>query len=673
MEVQHIPGRELSRAKIVLTPRMKGIYTVLRKGEVILSIRACVSKHSSSPGSPLVRVESPSRSSEESPTTPSSISRAKGKSRAVDDEDCVIVHEIGQSSGSGDKGKGKLVTVKVEQEEDVVILDPSSITALELVKKRKRVYELRRKFQDGWAAQFPWAEAVQNEDGEAHQVKCIVCSKVEGKDKLLVSKIDGLWKHAGRRKAERDMIFGKKKIKRGEQYFITDCGHVKNEKIYFASLGQDTVARQVIQSSTIERRRKVVQFQVLFHLVSRGRPITDYEAMHKLLVQLRVPDLSRKHWSDNSGWEMVEAMAEVALHKTKEKLKQARFFSVSCDEVTSIDNACWMSCHIYVVENWKRIPILLCLTKVVDRTTSDNLTATIIRALAFDGGLTEGAIAEKLISFGADGASVFHGNRTGVTTQMTKKHTPYVVGVHCMAHRTSLAVQALSGLAIVSKIEELVGDLHSYFSHSSKRQAEFKVLADFLESAGNKVLRNVKTRWISVKEPCERVMQEYRPLVAKMAADASSIAAAKSNLEKLTDLETFLAIAAINPLLSHVNSLIKAAQARDMFVCDYVEAVRMCQADILRDYVDPETRFDKLYFQHFCDIIEDYTHTVSHQWMTDLNTGSETLSFRIGDHPYAMHWVNEEGRKQTVRKEDFAKVIEKVRSECTIAAEKFRV
>jgi hypothetical protein len=59
-------------------------------------------------------------------------------------------------------------------------------------------------------------------DGGIIQVRCKICTDVEGYEKLLVPKIDSLMKHAGRRKAAVDMG----KVKRG-----------KYERVFFAKGG----------------------------------------------------------------------------------------------------------------------------------------------------------------------------------------------------------------------------------------------------------------------------------------------------------------------------------------------------------------------------------------------------------------------------------------------------
>jgi len=55
---------------------------------------------------------------------------------------------------------------------------------------------------------------------------------------------------------------------------------------------------------------------------------------------------------------MVKAMHQVLLRAIKVVVDKSLFFVVSCDEVTSIDNHNWLSMHVYVIDNWKCVPIL---------------------------------------------------------------------------------------------------------------------------------------------------------------------------------------------------------------------------------------------------------------------------------------------------------------------------
>lgn len=49
----------------------------------------------------------------------------------------------------------------------------------------RKCYEEFGKFQDTWAARFPWAELYRGFDGLYEFVRCIVCSTITGKPKIM--------------------------------------------------------------------------------------------------------------------------------------------------------------------------------------------------------------------------------------------------------------------------------------------------------------------------------------------------------------------------------------------------------------------------------------------------------------------------------------------------------
>jgi hypothetical protein len=135
--------------------------------------------------------------------------------------------------------------------------------------------------------------------------------------------------------------------------------------------------------------------------------------------------------------------------------------------------------------------------------------------------LIEQDIAEKVVCFGGDGVSVFQGCKAGVIVLLQKEDCPYMFGVHYFAYRTNLAVEPLSNLPIVAKCESLCQSMYAYFSLSPKKHLEFQKLVDVVETEGLNMLRNMKTRWISVLEPLRRILGEYKTMICKMAEDAA--------------------------------------------------------------------------------------------------------------------------------------------------------
>jgi hypothetical protein len=220
----------------------------------------------------------------------------------------------------------------------------------------------------------------------------------------------------------------------------------------------------------------------------------------------------------------------------KQKIQDARFIAVSCDEVTTVDHLSYVSIHAYIMENWTRIPLLIACKQVRGGATANNLTKVILAALEEAGGMDKIANRTKLISFGADGMSVFQGCRTGVATQLRMKHAPFLISVHCFAHRLNLAYKSLSSMGVMPGIEGLLSSTYGYFAHSPKKILEFQNLAEEMDSKGLKLLRNVQTRWISLLDPLRRVLSQYRGVMGEMVQDKESDAKAKVSLSNLMKL-----------------------------------------------------------------------------------------------------------------------------------------
>lgn len=66
------------------------------------------------------------------------------------------------------------------------------------------------------------------ENVEVPHVKCKVCSRTEGREKLLAPKIDSLLKHVRRRKATKEGHG----VPMGQYFQNDDCQHMKNKRLH---------------------------------------------------------------------------------------------------------------------------------------------------------------------------------------------------------------------------------------------------------------------------------------------------------------------------------------------------------------------------------------------------------------------------------------------------------
>jgi hypothetical protein len=190
-----------------------------------------------------------------------------------------------------------------------------------------------------------------------------------------------------------------------------------------------------------------------------------------------------------------------------------------------------------------------------------------------------------------------------------------------------------------------------------------------VETEGLKILNKVHTRWISLLEPLKRLSGEYKTLIVKFAEDAHQESSAKKNLSLLCDVSTLLALPYILPLLESINSLIKFAQVGNIFVSDMIAAVKICQAEIYMMYCDSGTSFQPIHFQLFSDVVADHSHTISQEWVTDLNNGAESLGFRIHGHTYPAHMIDYvTGLSKSVSREEFDAAVSAMKGQCKAAA-----
>jgi len=85
----------------------------------------------------------------------------------------------------------------------------------------------------------------------------------------------------------------------------------------------------------------------------------------------------------------------------------------------------------------------------------------------------------------------------------------------------------------------------------------------------------------------------------KMHVDASRNDTTIENLNLFYDLELILRLHAILPFLNSMHTLIKLTQSHDVFICDFIDMVKVCLLDLYNLYFDPCTKFDDPTFDEF--------------------------------------------------------------------------
>jgi len=87
------------------------------------------------------------------------------------------------------------------------------------------------------------------------------------------------------------------------------------------------------------------------------------------------------------------------------------------------------------------------------------------------------------------------------------------------------------------------------------------------------------------------MLGKYKTLVVKMTDDIVSSATIHTNYELLRGVTIVTGLKCVLLMLEIVQSLSKLVQNREIFICDFVLAMRFCQFEIYTMYVDREKQY----------------------------------------------------------------------------------
>jgi hypothetical protein len=124
-----------------------------------------------------------------------------------------------------------------------------------------------------------------------------------------------------------------------------------------------------------------------------------------------------------------------------------------------------------------------------------------------------------------------------------------------------------------------------------------------------------------------------------MATNHGYVEPTKAQLVNMCDIGTILGLPCVLPMLESISALMKFAYARDVFVCDYIIIVKICQANLYKMYIDPTISFQHENFLEFTNVVANTSCRITHDWVTNLNDNNEHLAFCIIKQSHMVHFI----------------------------------
>ena len=307
--------------------------------------------------------------------------------------------------------------------------------------------------------------------------------------------------------------------------------------------------------------------------------------------------------------EVIDVMAQhFIVSQLVKEVKEAKFFSVMADEVTS-HNTEVLSICVRFVDQYSRIREEFLSFSKVPRITGEVLAQEIKDVLQ-----SKGLELEKIRGQGYDGASSMSSAACGVQARI-KAVSPKAVYVHCNSHVLNLVIaRSCSLIAVKSMIDKLKA-VCMFFYNSPKRTEALKaiVTAKFNSCDRRKVLLDLcRTRWSARQEAYSHFYQAYIPLVEvfevmaqglhhetypeikRMYADWDSKTKSDANslLHSITDFSFLVTFVLVYKYLSHLHGVTILLQKTSL---DVLQAYSM----VCRFFV-----FTCMFITYFCKCLD---------------------------------------------------------------------
>jgi hypothetical protein len=238
-------------------------------------------------------------------------------------------------------------------------------------------------------------------------------------------------------------------------------------------------------------------FKVAYFIVKETLPFSKFLKLCKLLVDLKAYITKDLYYDDKSCADLIFCASSVIQKKVLERVKDSKYYGIMINESTNISVIGHLVVFASFIESGLPSCAFLGLLYIIDGKKDSGLIFNTLLSSMKEWDLD----FDKCLGFGSDGASTMTGKNKGVATRFKLEVNPFLLAIHCVAHRTQLVAldgAKLNGCAFMSnEVDKLLNGLASYFHKSSKRKAALQALQAELFDSKKSLRRFHKVRWLS--------------------------------------------------------------------------------------------------------------------------------------------------------------------------------
>lgn len=373
----------------------------------------------------------------------------------------------------------------------------------------------KRKFQPKWRKEYPWLSYSQQQNG-VYCLRCVLFSGSDSRGKHPVALGSLVTRPLNKYKKALEIF---KKHSANEYHKMAMLKSTNFRNIYecpdkAVNILMETKKLNIMKSNR-ERLIPIVKTIMLCgreNIPLRGHrddgELSDERSQGKFraLLQFRIDagdSLLQKHLdtaprnatylSKTTQNQLIECCHTLIIRKIINKVKEAKYYAILCDETTDASGIEQLSMCIRYLDVQKSTihEEFICFLSATDLSGAA-LSEQILQALN-----RLGLQIEDLRGQGYDGGANMSGKFNGVQARL-KQLQPLAVYMHCAAHKLNLAIVKACSLSSVRNMMGVVSNITNFVRESAKRLEIMKrsILEKHPEAKRVKLKSLSDTRWL---------------------------------------------------------------------------------------------------------------------------------------------------------------------------------
>ncbi|KAK5848763.1 hypothetical protein PBY51_008456 [Eleginops maclovinus] len=411
--------------------------------------------------------------------------------------------------------------------------------------------EVRREYRVQWEREFTWLRA------EGGKMFCDICRRA---------------------KANNGFVKGCTTIQKSA---LNDHKSSHSHIESCAVVNQSVQMEKHVEKSQVACNEALkTQLKVVLHMANTSTPSHQYPKLIHLLQSAGCPNLNTAHTytHHDTVYQMEEAIAATITSAIDDRIASSRYVGVIVDETTNITVEKMLITYLSLQQNGEPETVFMG-NYAIPSGTAECIAAKIKDVLS-----GRGVAMSRVVGLGSDGANVMVGRKNGVAQQLRQNDCPYLVNIHCGAHRTALAARdASKAVREIDAYVTTVNNTYTYYKNSPIRTHRLKELQKEMDEHDLLSLKQPSaTRWLSLERAVKGMRANWVALVLELEEEeAARDCPVAKGLRRQLQKSTFPALThLLTDVLSVVNRMNLTFQKEDVNISSIQPVVNMTLASL---------------------------------------------------------------------------------------------